>query len=267
MGQVVSEEALKGVTRADFTETLVASSSSSQTGSQMYMAPELLAGKPASTRSDIYSLGVVLYQFVMGDFSKPITTDWAADIVDGLLRDDLQHCFAGNPQDRFTGAGQLARNLRALPERQQALEKRRAELVARERAAYRMGVLRTAAAALLVIFLIGLLAAYAWSTAQQQRLGAYVSDMNVANLAQQDHQVARAAELVEKYLHPKPWEKIWADSSGGCSGNGASPMNTSRLPPTTTGQIAPSSRRTEHSWPSAVTTKRLTSWIFDQNEW
>jgi non-specific serine/threonine protein kinase len=65
IGQVVSEEYLKGITRAGFTQTIVADSSSSQTGSQMYMAPELLAGKPASTRSDIYSLGVVLYQLLV----------------------------------------------------------------------------------------------------------------------------------------------------------------------------------------------------------
>lgn len=51
IGQVVSDEALRGITKSGFTQTLVAESSSSQTGSQMYMAPELLAGKPASIRS------------------------------------------------------------------------------------------------------------------------------------------------------------------------------------------------------------------------
>src|SRR5438552_7111187 len=117
IGQVVSQEALAGMTRMGFTQTMLSTGSSSQTGSHLYMAPELLAGKTASTRSDIYSLGVVLYQLLVGDFTRPITTDWQQDLTDPLLRDDLKRCFAGNPQNRFAGAGQLAINLRALPER------------------------------------------------------------------------------------------------------------------------------------------------------
>src|SRR2546425_3599711 len=116
IGQVISEEYLARVTRAGFTQSML-STSSSQTGTQMYMAPELLAGKPASIRSDIYSLGMVLYQLLTGDFSRPVATDWWKEISDPLLREDLEHCFAGNPQDRFAGAGQLAKHLRALPER------------------------------------------------------------------------------------------------------------------------------------------------------
>src|ERR1700738_1567800 len=65
------------------------------------MAPELFWGKPASIRSDIYALGVVLYQLLAGDFSRPVTTDWAKQIKDPLLREDLEKCFAGDPQDRF----------------------------------------------------------------------------------------------------------------------------------------------------------------------
>jgi serine/threonine protein kinase len=43
-------------------------------GTQLYMAPELFSGKPASIRSDIYALGVVLYQLLAGDFRRPVTT-------------------------------------------------------------------------------------------------------------------------------------------------------------------------------------------------
>jgi serine/threonine-protein kinase len=158
IGQVVSEEYLAGVTRAGFTQTIMSCSSTSHTGTQLYMAPELLAGKPASIRSDIYSLGVVLYQSIIGDFTRPVTTDWADEIVDRLLREDLRHCFAGNPQDRFVGAGQLAKNLRELPQRQATLAREAAESAARERRAYRRGYIRATGAAAVVVVIIACLA-------------------------------------------------------------------------------------------------------------
>jgi serine/threonine protein kinase len=113
--------------------------SASLSGTQLYMAPELIWGKPASIRSDIYALGVVLYQLLAGDFGRPVTTDWAKQIKDPLLREDLEKCFASDPQDRFAGAAQLAEQLRCLAERQAAFDKQQAILKERERAAYRRG--------------------------------------------------------------------------------------------------------------------------------
>src|SRR5947208_1555968 len=82
-----------------FTQTMLGPGSSSHTGTLLYMAPELTAGQPASARSDIYSLGVVLYQLVIGDLARPLTTDWAKRISDSSLREDLERCFAGEPQE------------------------------------------------------------------------------------------------------------------------------------------------------------------------
>jgi serine/threonine-protein kinase len=154
IGQVVSEEYLKGITRAGFTQTILADSSSSRTGTQLYMAPELLAGKPATAASDIYSLGVVLYQLLVGDFTRPLTTDWARHIEDRLLREDLERCFAGAPEERFASAEALSGNLRTLPQRRLAVQRQEEELAARERAAYRRGVWRAAAVAAVLLALI-----------------------------------------------------------------------------------------------------------------
>jgi type IV pilus assembly protein PilC len=128
IGQVVSAEYLDGMTRAGFTQTMLGPGFSGQSGTQMYLAPELIAGKPASARSDIYSLGVVLYQLLAGDFNQPLTTDWAARIADPLLKEDLLRCFAGDPQARFASARDLAGNLRSLKERQAALAAQKAAL-------------------------------------------------------------------------------------------------------------------------------------------
>ena len=66
IGQIVNAEALAGVTRLGFTQTML--SSTSACGTQIYLAPEILSGQPATTRSDIYSLGVVLWQNGHGRF-------------------------------------------------------------------------------------------------------------------------------------------------------------------------------------------------------
>ncbi|MEA3212731.1 MAG: hypothetical protein QOE70_5788 [Chthoniobacter sp.] len=164
IGHVVSEEALAGVTRLGFTQTII-ESASSQSGTQLYMAPELFAGKPASIRSDIYALGVVLFQLLTGDLTRPVTTDWTKQIIEPLLREDLEKCFAGNPQERFAGAGQLAGNLRALEQRRASFAEQEAALKARERAAYWRGVMRAAAVAVAVIALVASLAIYAFQQA------------------------------------------------------------------------------------------------------
>jgi WD40 repeat protein/class 3 adenylate cyclase/tRNA A-37 threonylcarbamoyl transferase component Bud32 len=250
IGQVTSETALAGLTKAGFTQTLVARTSSSQSGTQLYMAPELLAGKPATTRSDIYSLGVVLYQLLVGDFARPVTTDWAQDIGDPLLREDLQHCFAGHPEERFLSVAVLARQLRALPERQAALARERAEQTARERAAYRRGMARMAGGAVAIALALALLAALAWTQAvrakrhartavaeaaraEAQRQAAeatsaslrrygYAVDMNAAHHALAEGNLGRAAELVrrqvpqrgEEDLRGFEWRYLWEQARG-----------------------------------------------------
>ena len=47
------------------------------------------------------------------------------NISDPLLRDDLAKCFAGNPDERFKTAKEMAENLRSLEARRAALQARK----------------------------------------------------------------------------------------------------------------------------------------------
>jgi tetratricopeptide (TPR) repeat protein/class 3 adenylate cyclase/tRNA A-37 threonylcarbamoyl transferase component Bud32 len=195
IGQIISDEIRSQLSVSGFSQASLESASLS--GTQLYMAPELFWGKPASIRSDIYALGVVLYQLLAGDFRRPVTTDWAKQITDPFLQEDLEKCFAGDPQDRFAGAAQLAEQLRSLAERREAFEKQQAILKDRERAAYRRGILRTAGLALVVIGLVSGLAAYAFfqrHEALRQRKAAEVQGQiaNVQRLKAEEQ--TRAAE-------------------------------------------------------------------------
>jgi WD40 repeat protein/class 3 adenylate cyclase/tRNA A-37 threonylcarbamoyl transferase component Bud32 len=120
IGQLLDGQALEraGITSTGFTETASAMTElSSRTGTRLYMAPELIAGRQPSIQSDIYSLGVLLYQLIVGDLSQPMTTDWERNVRDPLLRNDLCRCLAGDPTDRFASASDLATSLRTLSQR------------------------------------------------------------------------------------------------------------------------------------------------------
>jgi len=73
-----------GFTVLGFTETVLGTQTSTG-GTVRYMAPELLEGKPATIQGDIYSLGVVLYQIVVGDFGRTLAPGWQREIADAIL--------------------------------------------------------------------------------------------------------------------------------------------------------------------------------------
>lgn len=100
--------------------------SSSGAGSLLYMAPELLAGHIATPASDVFALGVLLYQLLAGDLRRPLSPGWEADIDDELLREDIAQA-AAHVEQRTLAAAELAQRLRTL-------EQRRGERAAAQRA-------------------------------------------------------------------------------------------------------------------------------------
>jgi serine/threonine protein kinase len=112
-----------GITRMGFTRTLVSAASTS--GTPMYLAPEVLMGQPPTIQADIYALGVMLYQLVLGDLSQPLISGWQRYVTDDVLRDDIAQSVDGNPVARLSVAGDLSRRVRQLDKRRRELEDHR----------------------------------------------------------------------------------------------------------------------------------------------
>ncbi len=95
-------------------------------GSPQYMSPEQCLGQPLDPRSDLYSLGVVIYQMLTRRL--PYKADDAVSLAMKHCQDPIPRLpeplavyqtlidklLAKQPEDRFTSAGQLIRTLETL---------------------------------------------------------------------------------------------------------------------------------------------------------
>lgn len=142
-------------------------------GTPLYIAPEIFSGQSPSARSDVFALGIMLYQLLAGDVTRPMTSGWERDIDDPLLRDDISTATDGDPQRRLSGAAELAARLRTLDARRTAVRQAQAcEAEARrERIALaRSRARRPFAIALGVALAAGLVAALGlWFAASRAR--------------------------------------------------------------------------------------------------
>jgi hypothetical protein len=98
-------------------------------GTVPYMSPEQLRGQPLDHRSDLFSLGCVLFEMVSG--TRPFVGTAPADVISAILTRDpivaladdagipaaltrtIQHCLEKDPEERFQSAKDLAFELDA----------------------------------------------------------------------------------------------------------------------------------------------------------
>ncbi|WP_374353241.1 winged helix-turn-helix domain-containing protein [Chitinimonas sp.] len=113
-------------------------------GTLAYIAPEVLREEPSTERSDIYALGVILYQLLAGDLRSPMVPGWERDIDDALLVEEIARATDGDPLRRTGSVSELIDSLdslalrreeraRQLAERAQHEADRRAAQLARAR--------------------------------------------------------------------------------------------------------------------------------------
>jgi Tol biopolymer transport system component/predicted Ser/Thr protein kinase len=100
-------------------------------GTVAYMSPEQVRGQPVDHRSDLFSLGCVLFEMVTG--ARAFGRTSAADTMSAILNADpagtlaadaripaalartIQHCLEKNPDERFQSAKDLAFDLGGTP--------------------------------------------------------------------------------------------------------------------------------------------------------
>ncbi|MCR6662799.1 MAG: winged helix-turn-helix domain-containing protein [Luteimonas sp.] len=119
-----------GITSLGLTVTTAGGSNGS--GTPLYLAPELVTGQPPTVRSDVYALGILLYQLLVGDLRRPMAPGWERHIDDPLLVEDIAQATDVDPARRTGSAAELAERLRTLAQRRDERERRASDEQAAE---------------------------------------------------------------------------------------------------------------------------------------
>ena len=116
------------VTDFGIAKTVGSLSQTSHMGTPLYMSPEHHLGKPVDQRSDLYSLGIVMYEMLTGDVPFHAETPSTIGLlhisqapepprsrngqIHGWLNSVVMRLLAKNPDSRFQSCGELVGALR-----------------------------------------------------------------------------------------------------------------------------------------------------------
>lgn len=79
----------------------------------MYTPPEVLTGGEWTAKGDVYALGILFYQLMIGDLRRPISPGWERDISDPVLVQEIARMADVQPDQR-PSARHIASQLRNL---------------------------------------------------------------------------------------------------------------------------------------------------------
>lgn len=164
-----------------------------RSGTLAYRAPELTGDAMPTVKSDIYALGLILYQLVVGDFSKSLAPGWEDTVTDPLLREDIRLAAEGDTARRLESAADLAQRIASLDDRRKeaAEQSRRAAFLAeQERLEERRALRRPwrrAAVASLGLGLVASLAfgVYAWGQRSEAVASRQLADTSYSFIAEE----------------------------------------------------------------------------------